>query len=122
TNGNVGDILIPACALTGALVLGLTLAVQFTQVDFSFLRIVIVIGSICALGAIIMFSILGINPGTWFALAMILLMATVILYQTHVIKNNCSTDDYVIAAFILFSAFVTLLFYVIQFFMGRRSE
>ena len=122
TNGKVGDILIPACALTGALVLGLTLAVQFTQVDFSFLRIVIVIGSICALGAVIMFSILGINPGTWFALAMILLMATVILYQTHVIKNQCSTEDYVIAAFILFSAFVTLLWYVIQLFMGRRSE
>jgi FtsH-binding integral membrane protein len=122
TKGEVGDILIPACALTGALVLGLTLAVQFTQVDFSFLRIVIVIGSICAIGAVIMFSIMGINPGTWFALAMILLMATVILYQTHVIKNNCSTEDYVMAAFILFSAFVTLLFYVIQFFMGRRSE
>jgi len=121
-DGNPRDILIPACAVTGALVLGLTLAVQFTQVDFSFLRIVIVIGSICSLGAIIVFTLMGFNPGTWFALAMILLMATVILYQTHVIKNNCSTDDYVIASFILFSAFVTLLFYVIQFFMGRRSK
>jgi FtsH-binding integral membrane protein len=120
--GNPKEILVPACALTGALVLGLTLAVQFTRVDFSFLRIVIVVGSICAIGAIIMFSIMGINPGTWFALAMILLMATVILYQTHQIKNSCSTEDYVMAAFILFSAFVTLLFYVIQFFMGRRSE
>ena len=122
TKGNVGDILIPACTLTGALVLGLTLAVQLTRVDFSFLRIVITIGSICAIGAVIMFAIMGINPGTWFALAMILLMATVILYQTHVIKNNCSTEDYVFAAFILFSAFVTLLWYVIQFFLGRRSE
>jgi len=122
TKGNVGDILIPACTLTGALVLGLTIAVQFTQVDFSFLRVIITIGSICAIGAIIMFAIMGINPGTWFALAMILLMASVILYQTHVIKNNCSTEDYVIAAFILFSAFVTLLWYVIQFFLGRRSE
>jgi len=121
-DGNPRDILIPACAVTGALVLGLTLAVQFTQVDFSFLRIVIVIGSICALGAIIVFTLMGFNPGTWFALAMILLMATVILYQTYVIKNNCSTDDYVIAAFILFSAFVTLLWYVIRFFMGSRSE
>jgi FtsH-binding integral membrane protein len=119
---DVAPILVPACALTVALVLGLTLAVQFTQVDFSFLRIVIVIGLICAIGASVVFTLLGFTPGTWFALAMILLMATVILYQTHVIKNNCSTDDYVIAAFILFSAFVTLLWYVIQFFMGRRSE
>jgi FtsH-binding integral membrane protein len=122
TKGNVGDILIPACSLTGALVLGLTVAVQFTRVDFSFLRVIITIGSICAIGAAILFAIMGITVGTGFALAMILLMATVILYQTYVIKNNCSTEDYVIAAFMLFSAFVTLLWYVIQFFLGRRSE
>jgi len=122
TSGNVGEILIPACGVTGALVFGLSIAVFFTGVDFSFLRVAIVIGSIAALGAIIVFSIMGINPGTWFSLAMILLMATVILYQTWVIKDQCSTQDHVLAAFILFSAFVTLLWYVIQFFMGRRSE
>jgi FtsH-binding integral membrane protein len=88
TGGNAETILIPACALTGALVLGLTLAVQFTQVDFSFLRIVITIGSICAIGAIIMFAIMGINPGTWFALAMILLMATVIS-----LSNFCNQES-----------------------------
>ena len=90
--------------------------------NFSFLRIVVVVGSICALGAVLVFSLMGINPGTWFALAMILLMSTVILYQTSVIKDECSTEDYVLAAMILFSAFVTLLWYVIQFFLGRRSE
>ncbi len=124
TNGieHVGEILIPACGVTGVLVFGLSVAVFFTGVDFSFLRVAIIIGSIAALGAIIVFSIMGINPGTWFSLAMILLMATVILYQTWVIKDQCSTQDHVLAAFILFSAFVTLLWYVIQFFMGRRSE
>jgi hypothetical protein len=122
TDGNIGEILIPACGVTAALVFGLSIAVFFTGVDFSFLRVAIIIGSIAALGAIIVFSIMGINPGTWFSLAMILLMATVILYQTWVIKDQCSTQDHVLAAFILFSAFVTLLWYVIRFFMGRRSE
>jgi FtsH-binding integral membrane protein len=122
TGGNAKEILIPACGVTGALVFGLSVAVFFTGVDFSFLRVAIIIGSIAALGAIIVFSIMGINPGTWFSLAMILLMATVILYQTWVIKDQCSTQDHVLAAFILFSAFVTLLWYVIQFFMGRRNE
>lgn len=122
TKGDIGTILIPACTLTGALVAGLSLAVYLTRIDFSFLRVAIIIGSVCAIGAVIVFMIMGINPGTWFSLAMILLMATVILYQTSVIKNQLSTEDYVLAAFILFSAFVTMLWYVIQFFIGRRSE
>jgi FtsH-binding integral membrane protein len=52
---------------------------------------------------------------------MIVLMSTVILYQTNEIKNTLETDQHVAAAFILFSAFVTLLFYVIRFFAGRRE-
>jgi FtsH-binding integral membrane protein len=122
TDGHPGEILIPACAVTGALVVGLSVAVFATGLDFSFLRVAIIIGSLCALGAIIVFSIMGINPGTWFALAMIILMASVILYQTWVIKDSCETDQHVFAAFILFSAFVTLLWYVISFFLGRRNE
>ena len=54
-------------------------------------------------------------------IAMIVLMSTVILYQTNEIKNTLETDQHVAAAFILFSAFVTLLFYVIRFFAGRRE-
>jgi len=74
TGGNPGEVLIPACAVTAALVVGLTVAVFTMGIDFSFLRVAIVIGSVCAL-----------------------------------------------AAFILFSAFVTLLFYVIRLFAGRRD-
>jgi len=51
-----------------------------------------------------------------------LLMASVILYQTYVIKNTLETDQYIAAAFVLFSSFVTLLFYVIRFFLGRRDD
>jgi FtsH-binding integral membrane protein len=52
---------------------------------------------------------------------MIILMATVILYQTNEIKNTMETDQHVAAAFVLFSSFVTLLFYVIRLFAGRRE-
>ena len=45
---------------------------------------------------------------------MIVLMATVILYQTWVIKDSCETDQHVFAAFILFSAFVTLLVFPVM--------
>jgi FtsH-binding integral membrane protein len=122
TGGQMSQILVPACTLTGALVVGLTLSVFMTNADFSFLRTVIVIGSVVALAVVLLSFFVPMVLGTWFALAMILLMATAILYQTWVIKTQLSTGDYIIAAFMLFSSIVTLLWYVISFFLGRRSE
>ena len=121
TDGNPGEILIPACAVTAALVVGLTVSVFTMGIDFSFLRVAIVIGSVCALGIILVAAFTDSQLGNWFSIIMILLMATVILYQTQVIKDSCETDQHVLAAFILFSAFVTLLFYVIRLFSGRRD-
>ena len=121
TKGNPGEILIPACWATGALVVALTAVVFMTNLDFSFLKVAIVIGSICALGIVIVSLFAGWTLGTWFSIAMIILMATVILYQTNEIKNTMETDQHVAAAFVLFSSFVTLLFYVIRLFAGRRE-
>jgi FtsH-binding integral membrane protein len=122
TGGQMAQILVPACTLTGALVVGLTLSVFMTNADFSFLRTVIVIGSVVALAVVLLSFFVPLVLGTWFALAMILLMATAILYQTWVIKTQLTTGDYIIAAFMLFSSIVTLLWYVISFFLGRRSD
>ena len=121
TKGNPSEILIPACMTTGALVVALTAAVFMTNLDFSFLKVAIVIGSICALGIVIISLFTETPLGTWFSIAMIVLMATVILYQTNEIKNTMETDQHVAAAFVLFSSFVTLLFYVIRLFAGRRE-
>jgi FtsH-binding integral membrane protein len=121
TKGNPGEILIPACMATGALVIALTAVVFMTNMDFSFLKVAIVIGSICALGIIIVSLFAGWSLGAWFSIAMIVLMATVILYQTNEVKNTMETDQHVAAAFVLFSSFVTLLFYVIRLFAGRRE-
>ena len=121
TKGNPGEILIPACMATGALVVALTAVVFMTNMDFSFLKVAIVIGSICALGIVVVSLFAGWSLGAWFSIAMIVLMATVILYQTNEIKNTMETDQHVAAAFVLFSSFVTLLFYVIRLFAGRRE-
>jgi hypothetical protein len=86
TKGNPGEILIPACLATGTLVAALTAVVFLTNLDFSFLKV-----------------------------------AIVILYQTNEVKNTMETDQHVAAAFVLFSSFVTLLFYVIRLFAGRRE-
>lgn len=120
TNGYLFDILAPAGAVTGLLVVGLTATVFMTRTDFSFLKTAVVLGSFAALGAIIVFSIFGINPGVWFAIAMVGLMCAAILWQTWQVKEQCNTDQYVGAAVLLFAGFVTLLWYVIQIFMRRR--
>jgi FtsH-binding integral membrane protein len=92
-----------------------------TKTDFSFLKTSVVIGSFVALGAIIVFTIFGINPGALFSIAMIVLMSAAILWQTWQVKDQCSPDQHVGAATIIFAGFMTLLWYVIQLFLSRRS-
>jgi len=122
TKGNASSVLVPAGIVTGGMIAGLTALVFMTNLDFSFLRIAIILGSFAVLAIVLVAAIAGLTLGAWFSIAMIVLMATVILYQTNEIKNTLETDQHVAAAFILFSSFVTLLFYVIRFFAGGRRD
>jgi len=116
------DVLRPAGIVTFGMIAGLTALVFMTNLDFSFLKVAIVLGGFAALAIVVVAAIAGFTLGAWFSIAMIVLMATVILYQTNEIKNTMETDQHVAAAFVLFSSFVTLLFYVIRFFAGDRRE
>lgn len=122
TKDNASTVLVPAGIVTGGMIAGLTALVFMTNLDFSFLKVAIILGSFAALAIVLVAAIAGLSLGAWFSIAMIILMATVILYQTNEIKNTLETDQHVAAAFILFSSFVTLLFYVIRFFAGGRRD
>ena len=122
TKGNASTVLLPAGIVTAGMIAGLTALVFMTNLDFSFLKVAIILGSFAAIAIVIVAAIAGLSLGAWFSIAMIVLMATVILYQTNEIKNTLETDQHVAAAFILFSSFVTLLFYVIRFFAGGRRD
>ena len=122
TKGNASTVLVPAGIVTGGMIAGLTALVFMTNLDFSVLKVAIILGSFAALAIVLVAAIAGLSLGAWFSIAMIVLMATVILYQTNEIKNTLETDQHVAAAFILFSSFVTLLFYVIRFFAGGRRD
>ena len=115
------DVIAPSLVATGALFGALTATVFMTRTDFSFLKTFVVFGSFVALGAIIVFTIFGINPGALFSIAMIVLMSAAILWQTWQIKDQCDTTQHVGAATIIFAGFMTLLWYVIQLFMSRRN-
>ena len=121
TDGNARSVLQPAGIVTAGMIAGLTALVFMTNLDFSFLKVAIILGSFAALAIAIVAAFADMNLGAWFSIAMIVLMATVILYQTNEIKNTMETDQHVAAAFVLFSSFVTLLFYVIRLFAGRRE-
>ncbi|MCL2260030.1 MAG: Bax inhibitor-1 family protein [Fibromonadales bacterium] len=113
------NVLIPAFIATCTIFAALTVTVFVTKTDFSFLRSVVVFGSFIALGAIVIFTITGAAVGTWFAIAMIILMSAAILYETHRIKENFNTNQHIGAGAVLFASFMTLLWYVISLFMRR---
>lgn len=115
------SVFAPALLTTGLLIAGLTASVFMTKTDFSFLRTAIVVGSFVALGVIICAMIFGISLGFFFSMAMVVLMAAAILYQTWQIKDQARPDQHVGAACALFVSFVTLLWYVIQLFASRRD-
>lgn len=115
------DIVAPAALSTFLLAGGLTATVFMTKTDFSFLRAFVSVGFFVVLAAILVFALAGINPGTWFIIAMIGFMAAVILYYTWTVKEQFSPDQHVGAALVIFSGIATLFWYMIQLFLSRRE-
>lgn len=113
--------LLPTAALiTLLLFAGLTLVAFTTRADFSFLRGVIIIGGLMALGLIVASLIFGFTLGVVFAVAMIGLAAASILYSTSNIIHYYRTDQYVAASLSLFAAVALMLYYVLWLLMALR--
>lgn len=117
--GALNDILIPGAIITIALFAGLVLTVFITGKDFTFMKAAIGIGSMIALGLMAVSWIFGMNLGSWFSIAMILLMSGAILYQTSQAQHRYHEEQYVAAAVGIFASFMTLLWYVIRLLSSR---
>jgi FtsH-binding integral membrane protein len=115
-----GDMIIQAAGITLAMFGGLTAVVFITKADFSFLRTILVIGGAVALGVIVMGAIFGWNLGLWFSTGMVILATTSILYQTHQLRNQYATDQYVGAALKLFASIMLLFWYILRILMSRK--
>lgn len=116
----ISDILIPGVIITTALFAGLVLTVLITGKDFSFLKAFVGIGFFIAIGVAVIGMIAGFNLGSWFSIAMIVLMAAAILYQTSQIMHVYHEEQYVAASVSVFASFMTLLFYVIRLISARE--
>ena len=101
---------------------GLTATVFITKVDFSFLRMFLILGGFAAMAMIvvsIMFPAAGML-GNWFSLAMVVLASGYILYNTSNILHHYRTDQSVAAALALFASVALLFWYILQLFMSRE--
>ena len=61
----------------------------------------------------------GLDLGIWFSVAMVALMGATILYNTQQILRRYPADAYVAAAVSLFSALMTMFWYVLRLFTDR---
>lgn len=116
-----GNVIMQAAMITLFMFSGLTAVVLFTKTDFSFLRTAILIGGFVSLGTIVAGAIFGFNLGLWFSVGMVVLASASILYQTHQIKEQYATTQYVGAALQLFSSIMMLFWYVLRILMSKRD-
>jgi len=116
---NDSNLINQAAIVTLSLFAALSAVVLVTKKDFSFLRSILMIGFIVAIGVIVAGMIFGFDLGLFFSGAMVLLAAGSILYQTSNLVHKYSTDQYVGAALGLFSALMLLFWYILRIFMSR---
>ncbi|MFW5966031.1 MAG: Bax inhibitor-1 family protein [Persicimonas sp.] len=110
---------IPTAAGLTLLVFGVLTAIVFiTKQDFSFLGIAIGIGSLLALGGIVLSIIFGFQLGIWFSVFMVGLASIYILYSTSNILHVYHPSQHVAAALGLFASVALLFWYILTILMG----
>lgn len=118
-----GENTIPmAGILTLVLFAGLTLVAFTSGVNFSFLRGAVMIGSLVALGIIVLAILFGFTLGIFFAGAMVLFLGMTLLYQTSTVMHEYRTDQHVGASLALFSSVAMLFYYILFFFLSMNRD
>lgn len=112
-----GELIQQAAVMTLALFGGLSAVVLLTKADFTFLRTGLIIGSFIAFGIIIAGMIFGFTIGLWFMVAMVILAAGGILYETSQLKNQYHTEQYVGAGLRLFASLMLMFYYILMILM-----
>jgi len=117
-DGGEGTV-VSAAVVTGVGFGALSLVAFTTRKDLSFLRPLIMWGSIVAIGLIVVAVLFGLQLGALFSVAMIGLAGASILYQTQTIIRRYPQWAHVSAAVSLFASLMMLFWYVLRLFMRR---
>ena len=97
----------------------LSMIVFITRKDFSFLRGLLMWGTIAAFGFILIAAFTGLDGGWIFPALMIGLAGAYILYETSNVLHHYPEDRYVGAALALFAAVALMFWYVLSLFLSR---
>ena len=114
------DGIMTAGGVTLAMFAGLTAYVFVTKKDFSFMRGMLSIIAVGALGLIVASVIFGFQLGLAFSVGMVVLACGYILYYTSNVLHHYRINQHVAAALALFSAVALLFWYILRIFMSRR--
>ena len=112
-------ILTTAAIVTLGVSGALTAYVLISGINFSWLRGVVVVGGIAALITIVCAILFGFQLGIFFAGLMVLLAASMLLYQTSAAMYDWRTDQHVAAALGLFASVMLMFYFVVVFLMNR---
>ncbi|HEY7423238.1 MAG TPA: Bax inhibitor-1 family protein [Gemmataceae bacterium] len=116
------SIIPTAGILTLAVFGGLTLSVFVTRKDYSFLRPILCVATLIALGIIVAAIFFPINLGLFFSFAMVALASAYILYDTSNVMLHYRTDQHVGAALELFASVAMLFWYILRIVMAFSSR
>ncbi len=118
-----GQPFIAQAGMVTLLVFGaLTTFVFVSGKDFGFLGPMLTVLSFAALGLVIASVVIGFSLGLVFSVAMVVLAAGMIVFQTSEIMRTYGTDQHVGAALALFASLATMFFYILRIFMATSSN
>ncbi len=111
--------IVTAGVVTLIMVAILTAVVFITRKDFSFLRSVLIFGSIASLVTVIVAVIFNLELGSIFSVLMVALACVGILYSTSQVLHDYRVDQHVSAALALFASVALLFYYVLRLLASR---
>lgn len=114
------SVLSSAVMVTLMIFGGMTAIVAYSGKNFSFLGPFLGIIGIAALIAIVGSLLFGVSLGFYFAIAMAVFAAAVVLYETSKVVHEYQAGQHVAAATGLFASVALLFYYVLMAFMSRR--
>jgi FtsH-binding integral membrane protein len=118
--GNEPNIIRDAALTTLAIFGALTASVLISKKDFSWLRSGLAMLSAAAMMLIVLSLVFGFNLGIVFSIAMVVLAAGYILYQTSQVLAHYDPRQHVAAALALFSSIALMFWYIIRIFLRMR--
>jgi FtsH-binding integral membrane protein len=121
SGGGNPNIIRDAAYITLGVFGALTVSVFVSKKDFSFLRTGLMMAGAAAMGLIVLSLVFGFNLGIAFSIAMVLLAAGQILFETSQIMAHYDPEDYVGASLSLFASVALLFWYVIRILMRLRE-